>query len=321
VSWRSLIARIGSVIFVFGVLVLLFVAYQLWGTSITTRFHQEALRKQFDRELAVARKDRTTTTIPSTQLSAPTSTTTTTQPLRGVAAATPGVAPANGQPIGTIVIPTIGANFVVVQGTDTGDLELGPGHYANTPLPGQPGNSAIAGHRTTYLHPFYNLNELAAGDRIYITTTQGRFQYDVTSVSVVSPSDVAVLDPTASPTLTLTTCNPRYSASQRLVVQASLVSVPAPVPTTTTTVPASKTPRSRHPSATNTGLAGTTGSVWPTVGLGVAAAAFAAAVWLAMRRWRRWPARLALGTVGTLLFLTLLFFFFQSITPLLPASF
>ncbi len=319
-SWRRFIARIGLVIFAFGVLVLLFVAYQLWGTSITTRLHQDALRTQFDRELANARKSRsTTTTAPPTQSSAPTSSTTTTQPLSGVAA--PGLAPANGQPIGTIVIPSIGANFVVVQGTDTGDLELGPGHYANTPLPGQPGNAAIAGHRTTYLHPFYNLNELADGDPIYITTIQGRFQYDVTSVTVVSPSDIAVLDPTPSPTLTLTTCNPRYSASQRLVVQASLVSPPASVPTTTTTIPTSKTPKSHRPSSASAGLAGPNGSVWPTLGWGLAAAAFATAVWLAMRRWRRWPVRVAVGVVGTLLFLTLLFFFFQSITPLLPASF
>ncbi len=310
-------------IFAFGVLVLLFVAYQLWGTSITTRLHQEALRKQFDHELAIARKDRstTTTTAPSTQSGSPRSTTTTTQPLSGVAASDPGVAPANGQPIGTIVIPSIGANFVVVQGTDTGDLELGPGHYSGTPLPGQPGNSAIAGHRTTYLHPFYNLNELVAGAPIYITTTQGRFQYNVTSVSVVSPSDVAILDPTPAPTLTLTTCNPRYSASQRLVVQASLVSPPAAVPTTTTTTPSATSPKKRRPPISNGGLAGVNGSVWPALGWGFSTAALGIAVWFSLRMWRRWPARVAIGVVGALLVLTLLFFFFQSVTPLLPASF
>jgi sortase A len=319
VSWRTLVARIGVVIFTFGLVVLLFVAYQLWGTSITTRLHQDALRKQFERELAISRKDRPTTTTTSSPTQ-PGATTSTTQPLSNVAAPTPGVAPANGQPIGTIVIPAIGANFVVVQGTDTGDLELGPGHYANTPLPGQPGNAAIAGHRTTYLHPFYNLNELVAGDPIYITTIQGRFQYNVSAVTVVSPSDVNVLDATTTPTLTLTTCNPRYSASQRLVVQASLVSPPAPVPTTTTTVPGAPTKPARS-DIPNSDLAGTNGSVWPTIGWGFAAAAFATTVWLSLRMWRRWPARVAISVVGALLFLTLLFFFFQSITPLLPASF
>ena len=236
-SWRQFLARVGAVIFAFGVLVLLFVAYQLWGTGISTRFHQEALRKQFDRELSIARHDRaTTTTTTASEPTAPT-TTTTTQPLSGVAAPTPGVAPPEGQPVGTIVIPSIGVNYVVVQGTNTRDLQLGPGHYDNTPLPGQPGNAAIAGHRTTYLHPFYNLNELSPGQPIYVTTTQGRFEYDVSQVLVVNPADLAVIGPTAVPTLTLTTCNPRFSAAQRLVVQATLVSPPAPVPTTTTTLP------------------------------------------------------------------------------------
>jgi sortase A len=306
-------------IFAFGVLVLLFVAYQLWGTGISTHFHQEALRKQFDRELATARQDRsTTTTAPSTVAGTPSTTTTTTQPLRGVAAAIPGVAPADGQPIGTIDIPNIGANYVVVQGTDTSDLQLGPGHYDNTPLPGQPGNSAIAGHRTTYLHPFYNLNELVAGDPIYVTTTQGRFRYNVTTITVVSPTDVSVIDPTTVPTLTLTTCNPRFSAAQRLVVQATLVSPPAPVPH-----PRTK-PATKPKSIANTGepnLAGESGSAWPAIWWGAASSAVAFGVWYIARKRRRLSSRLAISAVGALPVLVLLFFFFQSVTPLLPASY
>jgi len=315
VSWRRLIARIGVAIFAFGVLVLLFVAYQLWGTSITTRFHQEALRRQFDQELAAAGHHHTPHSQTTTSVSGPT--TTTTEPTRGVATA-PGVAPADGQPVGTIEIPAIAINFVVVQGTTTSDLELGPGHYDNSPLPGQPGNAAIAGHRTTYLHPFFDLDKLTAGDPIYITTTQGRFEYDVSTVTVVTPSDLAVLQPTAVPTLTLTTCNPRYSAAQRLVVQATLVTPPAPVPPKTTADP---TPRGRATRPPVAELAGTNGSPWPATGWGVAAAGLAATIWLAMLLWRRWPARLALGFVGGLAFLALLFVFFQSVTPLLPASF
>jgi sortase A len=314
VSWRPLIARIGGVIFAFGVLVLLFVAYQLWGTGISTRFHQEALRKQFNHELAIARKNRETTTSTTVPSSTPT-----TQPTRGAAPLTPGVAPADGQPIATIDIPSIGVNYVVVQGTETADLELGPGHYDNTPLPGQPGNAAIAGHRTTYLHPFYNLNELVAGDPIYVTTTQGRFQYDVTAVLVVDPSDLAVLDPTPVATLTLTTCNPRYSAAQRLVAQATLVSPPAPIPPVTKPkVARAKTGRSDTIAA---GLGGASGSVLPTVGWGAASAAFAVGVWMVARRRSRRLTRFAVEGVGALPLLVLLFFFFQSVTPLLPASF
>jgi sortase A len=302
------------VIFAFGVLVLLFVAYQLWGTGISTRFHQEALRKQFNHELAIARKNRETTTSTTVPSSTPT-----TQPTRAVAPPTPGVAPADGQPIATIDIPSIGVNYVVVQGTATADLELGPGHYDNTPLPGQPGNAAIAGHRTTYLHPFYNLNELVAGDPVYVTTTQGKFQYDVTAVLVVDPSDLAVLDPTPVPTLTLTTCNPRYSAAQRLVAQATLVSPPAPIPPVTKPkVARAKTGRSDTIAA---GLGGASGSVWPTVGWGAASAAFAVGVWMVARRRSRRLTRFAVEGVGALPLLVLLFFFFQSVTPLLPASF
>ena len=67
-------------------------------------------------------------------------------------------APAEGQPVGEIRIPKIGINQIMVEGTNTQDLRKGPGHYTGTPLPGQAGNASVAGHRTTYGHPFYNLN-------------------------------------------------------------------------------------------------------------------------------------------------------------------
>ena len=98
----------------------------------------------------------------------------------------------------------------------------GPGHYTGTPLPGQVGNAAIAGHRTTYGHPFYNLDSVKVGDPIVLTTLQGIFVYDATKSVVVSPSDTTVLDNVIANQLTLTTCNPRFSASTRLVVQATL---------------------------------------------------------------------------------------------------
>jgi len=293
-------------------LVLLFVAYELWGTGISTHFHQEALRKQFNHELAIARRHASTTTP-----SAPGSTTTT-QPTRGVAPVVPGVAPADGQPIGTIDIPSIGVDYVVVQGTATADLQLGPGHYDNTPLPGQPGNAAIAGHRTTYLHPFFNLNELVVGDPIYITTTQGRFRYNVTATLIVAPTDVAVVAPTPTPTLTLTTCNPRYSASQRLVVQARLVSPAAVIPRAA--VPGGERATASGPDSITGGLGGSNGSVWSAVWWGLGSVAFALAVWTLARR-RRGFTRIGVLVLGSLLFLVLLFFFFQGVTPLLPASY
>jgi sortase A len=80
---------------------------------------------------------------------------------------------------------------------------------------------AIAGHRTTYLHPFYDLNEMKEGDPVILETEYGTFRYVVTNVFVITPDDSSVLDPTRKPTLVLTTCNPRYSAAERLIVVAS----------------------------------------------------------------------------------------------------
>jgi sortase A len=208
--------------------------------------------------------------------------------------------------------------MVVVEGTDEIRLQQGPGHYPGTPLPGEAGNAAIAGHRTTYLHPFYNLNELNTGDPIFITTTQGAFQYDVTSSQAVSPTDVSVVDDTWSPELTLTTCNPRYSASQRLVVHAALVASalahPTSTPTTTTTLakPGSKRTVQQDPAPSRS---------WGTaIAWGVAVAALITAVWVGARRTR--GGRRALVLVGGLVvWLVVVFAFFQSLAPLLPASY
>ena len=182
---------------------MLFVAYELWGTGLSTASHQNALRQQFEKELHAHHVSSST---PTTAPKSAGSTTPTTEPISSVQPVAPPAAP--GEPIGIIDIPKIGINYVVVQGTDEEDLEKGPGHYSNTSLPGNPGNAAFAGHRTTYAAPFYNLDQLAPGDPIYFTTTQGKFQYNVTQTQVVDPSDVAVLDDTATPTMTLTTCNP-----------------------------------------------------------------------------------------------------------------
>ena len=182
-SIRRVLRSVGIALLAAGVLVMLFVAYELWGTGLTTASHQNALRQQFDRELRAHHVAAgPTTTVPQ----GTGTTTTTTQPITAVQPAEPPAA--SGQPVGIINIPKIGINYVAVQGTDEPDLERGPGHYVNTALPGNPGNAAFAGHRTTYAAPFYNLDQLAPGDPIYVTTTQGRFQYDVTKTQVVDPT-------------------------------------------------------------------------------------------------------------------------------------
>ncbi|MHB8680728.1 MAG: sortase [Acidimicrobiales bacterium] len=132
---------------------------------------------------------------------------------------------ASGSPIGRIEIPAIKVDMVVVQGTDAGALAKGPGHYPATPMPCTVGDVAIAGHRTTFLHPFSNLDELAPGDVIALRTPTLSCSYVVSQAPFsVLPSDTSVVANTPGQfTLTLTTCTPRGSASHRLVVKATLV--------------------------------------------------------------------------------------------------
>lgn len=132
---------------------------------------------------------------------------------------------ASGSAVGRIVIPAIGLDMVVVQGTDAAALAKGPGHYPATPMPCAAGNVGIAGHRTTFLHPFYDLNELKPGDVIELITRATSCTYRVSAPPfVVVPSDTAVVAGTpGSSELTLTTCNPIGSSAQRLVVKATML--------------------------------------------------------------------------------------------------
>ncbi|MEA2298226.1 MAG: sortase [Solirubrobacteraceae bacterium] len=127
-----------------------------------------------------------------------------------------------GQAVGRIRIPRIGANFVVVAGTDESSLKKGPGIYSGTAVPGLRGTVGIAGHRTTYLAPFRRINELAPGDRITLEMTYGLFSYTVLGHRIVSPGDVSVLQQAPYDQIVLTACNPLYSAAQRIVVFARL---------------------------------------------------------------------------------------------------
>jgi len=292
--WR-IVGAVGRTLVGFGILVLLFTAYLLWGTGLSESSHQHDLRHQFDKALSDS---------PTIGTSSPA------DPLAKELAA--GNAPAEGKPLAELVIPKIGLRTVVVQGTGTDDLHLGPGHYTNTPLPGQPGNVAIAGHRTTYGAPFYNLNELQPGDLVQLTTLQGRFTYSVTRNFIVSPSDGSVLDTSATAMLTLTTCNPRFSASQRLVVQAALTSTPVPAPSPSVTPKKVKT--------SSQSLAGEQGAWGGAAAWGAGALALGVAAWFVARRRRR-SIRWAVCGAAVLPVLVVLFFFFENVSPLLPASY
>jgi sortase A len=127
-----------------------------------------------------------------------------------------------GDPMGRIVMPAIGVSEVFVSGTGTGDLRKGPGHYPSTPLPGERGTVAIAGHRTTYGAPFRRVDDLERGDRIELRMPYGRFVYRVERTRIVPPTEVSVTARVAYDRLVLSACHPLYSAAKRIVVFARL---------------------------------------------------------------------------------------------------
>lgn len=131
----------------------------------------------------------------------------------------------DGAAIGRIVIGRIGVSFDVVEGTDTAALERGPGHYPSTAFPGLGQTVAIAGHRTTYLAPFRNINELHPGDRIQVQMPYATFTYVVQYQRIVTPTSWWITDNVGYERLVLSACNPLYSAAQRIVVFARLARV------------------------------------------------------------------------------------------------
>jgi sortase A len=130
--------------------------------------------------------------------------------------------PLKGDAIAQIEIPSIGVSEYVVEGTDTGSLRKGPGHYPETPLPGEPGTAAIAGHRTTYGAPFREVDQVKRGQVIRIDMPDGRFIYRVEQTKIVDDSDFSVLDKVGYQRLVLSACHPLYSAAQRIIVFARL---------------------------------------------------------------------------------------------------
>jgi sortase A len=133
-----------------------------------------------------------------------------------------------GDAIGKIVLPTLDKDYYVVEGTDTSSLRKGPGHYEDTPLPGQPGTVGIAGHRTTNGAPFRDIDDLEPRDEIRVEMPYGTFIYSVEENKIVDDNDLSVKDPVGYQRLLLSACHPLYSAAQRIIVFARFVRREAP---------------------------------------------------------------------------------------------
>jgi sortase A len=198
-----------------GLLVFGYLAWLLWGTDWVNAGVQSAASDVLETHLASAHPS--SETVDSGD-----------EPgFPDVVTFFPEEAVAEGEPFGFLSIPAIGlANVVVYEGVATEDLKKGPGHMPSTPLPGQPGNSVISGHRTTYGRPFFDFDLLEEGDSVEVETSVGRHVYEVREIDVVAPTDVWVADPRPGGWLTLTTCNPKFSARERLVVWAEMVDGP-----------------------------------------------------------------------------------------------
>ncbi len=351
-DWRWWVGLLGRILVVTGLFLLAFVAYQLWGTGIQTRQAQNKLSSQFDDVLSTS----TTTAAPTTSTddgtvpTSPSSSTVVTPPPTAPATTVP--PPAPGDPIARLEAPKIGLNWIVVSGVGVDDLKKGPGHYPDTPLPGHLGNVGIAGHRTTFGHPFFRIDELAPGDDLILTTPAGRYVYQVTQQFIVSPSQSEVLAPTPDAELTLTSCHPRYSAKKRIIIKAKLdpsrsSPIIAATPTTTappaTTAPTSTPPTTGETPSSSTATTTTTttaaapvlptggatpdqlergwfddpGAWSPVVLWGLALIAIAL-VGRALRRStrRRWIGVLAVA----LPFVVCLYFFFENVNRLLPPN-
>lgn len=214
---------VGELAITAGVVLLLFVAYTLWGTGLQTAQAQDDLREQFE--------NRTTPTVESTQSQDPEST-----------ASEPAEIPV-GEAYGVIEIPRFGDDWswFIVQGTQDDDLKNGPGHYLDSAYPGELGNFAIAGHRSGHGEPFAQFPELQVGDEVTIRTANGTYVYELDSAPGGDPdgnriniSEVWVVDPVpgepgAEPTerrITLTTCWPRYGSSHRMYATGTLIEGP-----------------------------------------------------------------------------------------------
>jgi sortase A len=313
-----IVGYVGRALLATGVLILAFVAYQLWGTGLHEAQAQNELSDQF--EAMLAGESPTTT---SSDPSGPGST------LPVEVAPTKDLAVAVGDPIGRLDIPKLHVDKIVVQGVPLIELDRAPGHYPQTPFPGQAGNSAIAGHRTTYGAPFYNIDKLKPGDEIHIKTLQGSFTYKMIWSKIVKPDAMWVLDtdPDHPNTLTLTACHPRLDLTERYIVRAVLVGNPAP------RLPGQDAAMKNYAAHSDALADGVTAAshpgAWPQLLLWAAiCAAIWLVVWWASRRWRRiehrqpprWIRAVVPYVVGVPVFGVALFFAFENLSNIVPAG-
>lgn len=334
-----------------GTLILLFVAYQLWGTGLQEARAQDKLRDQFAEQLEEVGAGQASSTTTSSTTTTTTAATTTapggTTPVEVIPSATkPDLPlPGYGDPVAQIKIPAIGITRTVVEGVTVPQLSRGPGHYPESPLPGQAGNVAIAGHRTTYGQPFHNVDKLEKGDQILAKTVQGDFVYAVESVEIVEPDEVSVLEDKGDNRITLIACHPKYSLKQRIIVHALLEGEAAPEIAgqaeqrteaaedgTGDELAQGETVR---PDIDGAGLSGRASSKTPAIAWGLACAAVWLATWLAQTWIRRRTAARTDGrpsrqqrllawtpySIGLPVFLVVLYVFFENFGRLLPGNY
>jgi sortase A len=206
---RTGLRGLGQTLITLGVVVLLFCVYSLYVTNLYTAQEQGRLDDRLTESWAAAPASTATAPVPV----------------------------AIGQPWGALRIPALGEDYrkVVVEGVGVEELKSGPGHYPGTAEAGQVGNVVVSGHRTTYGAPFERFGELTAGMPVVVETRDTWFTYRILRTEIVAPTAVEVTyavpgDAAAVPTrrlLTLTTCHPKYSAKQRLIVTAELESTMA----------------------------------------------------------------------------------------------
>lgn len=216
VAWASLIA---------GLLILGFVVQQLFVTSWFAERNQEALEEEARDHFSTVQ----VTEVPINEVPGIEPIVPDPNPAEPAPVILVETAPAEHEAFAIIRIPSIEAleeGWTVVSGVSRSDLRNGAGHMPRTPLPGQPGNAVISGHRTTYGAPFHDIDTLVPGDRVEVETAIGTHVYEVRETLIVEPTDIWVTGPRQGAWLTLTTCNPKFSSRERLIVVAELVEGP-----------------------------------------------------------------------------------------------
>ena len=220
--------RVGAWTFIhLGWMLLAVTVFQLWGTGLATAQAQADLAQQLEARLesSTVGVDPTVRIDPADPGATPAAPSPPETPVEEPTIVTE-MPPAMGEPIGRIVIPKANVDHVMVEGVTPEVLRTGPGHMPWTPLPGQPGNAVVSGHRTTYGAPFFDLDLLEPGDPIFVETAIGRHTYVVRETLIVEPTEVWVTETRPGAWLTLTTCTPKFSAAKRLIIFAELTEGP-----------------------------------------------------------------------------------------------